>query len=194
MSKEGQVKRSEKIKEEIITTALQIGIEEGFESVTVRKISDKMEYTTGVIYHHFKDKQEIIDKIQMDASLEMKEKITSIINKEDGFFDNSKRIFHMIMELAYSEKEKYNLIVIDKYSKRRNESINQWIDMISESIQSAINTGEIKSVDVKRTAYCIWSSFLGFNLIISKDDSLSKEEAEKLFDTQISLVLEGLKR
>ena len=91
----------------------------------------------------------------------------------------------MIMELAYSDKETYNLIVLDKYSKKRNEGINQQVDMLSEFIQRAIDTGEIKRVDPKRTAFCIWSSFLGFNLIISKEDNLSKEEAEKLFDIQI---------
>lgn len=52
----GANKRSERMKQEILDTAMEIGIEEGFEALTVRKISDRMDYTTGVIYHHFKDK------------------------------------------------------------------------------------------------------------------------------------------
>lgn len=49
MGREGQSKRSERIKQEILNTAMEIGIEEGFEALTVRKISDRMDYTTGVI-------------------------------------------------------------------------------------------------------------------------------------------------
>lgn len=194
MSREGQAKRSEVIKEEIIATALEIGIEEGFDLLTVRKISERMDYTTGVIYHHFKDKQEIIDRIQRDANLEMKGRIEAVINYEDGFFENSKRIFHMIMELAFTEKERYNLIVLDKYSKKRSESASQWLNMLGTSLEMGIRSGEVKEVDVRKTAFCIWTSFLGFNLIISKSEGMKKEEAEELFETQISLIFDNLRK
>ena len=43
MGREGQSKRSERIKQEILDTAMEIGIEEGLEALTVRKISDRMD-------------------------------------------------------------------------------------------------------------------------------------------------------
>jgi len=61
--KNTQEKRSEKLKQQILDTALEIGLQEGFEALSIRKITKKMQYSTGIIYHHFKNKQEIIDAI-----------------------------------------------------------------------------------------------------------------------------------
>lgn len=194
MGKEGQSKRSERIKQEILDTAMEIGIEEGFEALTVRKISDRMDYTTGVIYHHFKDKQEIIDEIQKNANLEMKERILAELKPNGGFIENTTRVFHSIMELAINERERYNLIVLDKYSINKNEENSQFLHLLEANIEKGIELGEIKKVDVKKTALCIWSSFLGFNLIMSKTKSITMEEAEELFKVQTSLIFGGLKK
>ena len=194
MGREGQSKRSERIKQEILDTAMEIGIEEGFEALTVRKISDRMDYTTGVIYHHFKDKQEIIDEIQKNANLEMKERILAVLKPNGGFIENTTGVFHSIMELAINERERYNLIVLDKYSSNRNEENSQFLQLLEANIEKGIELGEIKKIDVKKTALCIWSSFLGFNLIMSKTKSITMEEAEELFKVQTSLIFGGLKK
>ena len=173
---------------------MEIGIEEGFEALTVRKISDRMDYTTGVIYHHFKDKQEIIDEIQKNANLEMKERILAVLKPNGGFIENTTGVFHSIMELAINERERYNLIVLDKYSSNRNEENSQFLQLLEANIEKGIELGEIKKVDVKKTALCIWSSFLGFNLIMSKTKSITMEEAEELFKVQTSLIFGGLKK
>lgn len=115
---------------------MEIGIEEGFEALTVRKISDRMDYTTGVIYHHFKDKQEIIDEIQKNANLEMKERILAVLKPNGGFIENTTGVFHSIMELAINERERYNLIVLDKYSTNYNTMM--------DNIQQIVNYCIIK--------------------------------------------------
>lgn len=194
MGREGQNKRSECMKQEILDTAMEIGIEEGFEALTVRKISDRMDYTTGVIYHHFKDKQEIIDEIQKNANLEMKKRILAVIKPDGGFIENATRVFHSIMELAINERERYNLIVLDKYSTNRNEESSEFLHILEANIEKGIELGEIKKVDIKKTALCIWSSFLGFNLIMSKTNIITMEEAEELFKVQTSLIFSGLKK
>ena len=98
------------------------------------------------------------------------------------------------MELAINERERYNLIVLDKYSTNKNEENSQFLQLLEANIEKGIELGEIKKVDVKKTALCIWSSFLGFNLIMSKTKSITMEEAEELFKVQTSLIFGGLKK
>ena len=38
-------------------------MKEGYESVSIRKIADKVEYAPGTIYLYFRDKAEILDRI-----------------------------------------------------------------------------------------------------------------------------------
>jgi len=80
MSRENQKQRSKKIKEDILDVALDLAISDGFEALSMRKISKKMKYTTGVIYYYFKDKQEIVDEIQKRQSDEKKYVMKKVLN------------------------------------------------------------------------------------------------------------------
>jgi AcrR family transcriptional regulator len=109
--------RSDQVRQAILDTAFRMGLEEGFEAVTVRKIINKMKYSTGVVYHHFKDKQEIIDAIEESETSRLRSAIAAIIDDRQDFVTNMGAVFRRVMRLAYEEPEKYNLIVLHKYSR-----------------------------------------------------------------------------
>ncbi|MNI97189.1 hypothetical protein D3C73_1557890 [compost metagenome] len=47
-------------------------------------------------------------------------------------------------------------------------------------------------MDTDKAAFAIWSSFLGFNLMISRNRDLTSEEAEELFKVQFDIILRGI--
>ncbi|NTV89341.1 MAG: TetR/AcrR family transcriptional regulator [Clostridiales bacterium] len=63
----GRVERKEREKLElqqlIIKTAENIITKEGIEKLSVRKIADKIEYSPAIIYHYFKDKDDIVNQV-----------------------------------------------------------------------------------------------------------------------------------
>lgn len=61
--KERRFAERELVKKKIFDAASDIIIEEGFEKLSIRKIADRIEYSPGVIYNYFKDKNEIIKLI-----------------------------------------------------------------------------------------------------------------------------------
>lgn len=61
--KERRLAEREQIKRKIFDAASEIIIAEGFEKLSIRKIADKIEYSPGVIYNYFEDKNEIIKLI-----------------------------------------------------------------------------------------------------------------------------------
>lgn len=191
MVREAQKKRSKEIRRMILDTTLQMGIEEGFEAISIRKISDRMGYSTGVIYYHFKDKQEIIEEIHQEANEEINKIIKTVYSPDKNFIENTKGIFHEIMHLAFYEKEKFNLIILNKYSKRK-ESSKPWQEIIEREMLGAIEKGEIRNLDVKKAAFCIWSSFLGFHLMLTQEENIDIKEAEDLFNTMADIMLGSL--
>ena len=92
MAREAQKKRSEEIRRKILDTTLQMGIENGFETISIRKISDRMGYSTGVIYYYFKDKQEILDEIHQEANEEIYKIIDKVYSPKNNFIQNTKGI------------------------------------------------------------------------------------------------------
>lgn len=53
----------EEMKELILKTASDIVTEEGYEKLSIRKIANRIEYAPSIIYHYFKDKNEILNII-----------------------------------------------------------------------------------------------------------------------------------
>lgn len=191
MARDDQKMRSEQVRQAILDTALQIGIEEGFEEVSIRRIISRMKYSTGVIYYHFKDKQEIIDAIEAEQTAGFVAIIRGLQDESKGVVENMRAIFRRVMRLALEEPEKYNLIVLHKYS-RRNPDPPAFLAYLSDQLGKAMQAGQIRPMDPKSMALSIWSSFLGFHLMLSRYAGLSPEEAEALFQVQFDIILRGI--
>lgn len=191
MAREEQKMRSEGVRQAILDTAYEIGIKEGFEELSIRKIINQMKYSTGVVYHHFKDKQEIIDAIEEAEAKWLHDQIIELLDDTNDVVMEIEMVFHRILELAYKEPEKYNLIVLHKYSRRKAEQPG-WITHLGRRLQDGINKGIIKEMDAEKAAFAIWSSFLGFHLMISRYTDLELDQAEEMFRIQLNIILKGV--
>jgi AcrR family transcriptional regulator len=191
MAREDQKMRSEQVRQAILDTALKMGMGEGFDELSIRKIIKEMNYSTGIIYYHFKDKQEIIDAIEEKETEWLKNKIMGIIQPEMDILLEMEKVFHMIMRLAVEEPEKYNLIVLQKYSRRKPAKPG-WILYLASRLEKVMEEGRIRKMDSEKMAFSIWSSFLGFNLMLSRYPDLAPDEAEKMFRIQFDILLRGV--
>jgi AcrR family transcriptional regulator len=57
---ERKEREREEVKDLILSAAREIFLTEGYENTSIRKIATKIEYSPGIIYHHFKDKNELL--------------------------------------------------------------------------------------------------------------------------------------
>jgi AcrR family transcriptional regulator len=53
----------EEMKELILSTASEIITMEGLDKLSIRKIASEIEYSPSIIYHYFKDKEEIVNQV-----------------------------------------------------------------------------------------------------------------------------------
>jgi AcrR family transcriptional regulator len=193
MAREGQRLRSESVRQEILDTALFIGLEQGFEEVSIRKIIQKMKYSTGVVYYHFGDKQEIIDAIEAAQTQWLHGEIQKLIEQDQDIFREMEAVFRRVMRLAYEEPEKYNLIVLHKYSRQKTER-PEWVAYLSQKFEAAMKSGLIREMDSEKAAFSVWSSFLGFSLMISRQKGITLDRAEELFRVQFDIILQGIRQ
>lgn len=193
MSSENQKLRSETIKQDILDAAIGIAVEKGFESLSVRKIAEQMKYSTGIIYYHFKDKQEIVKAIQMNQGKELKVRIEKAVLGKSTIYEQIRAAFYEVTKLAFYESKKYNLITLNIHSETMEDSEKSpMLLMLEGHLQEAVRRGEIVIQDTRYTAFSIWSSFLGFHISISQGRGLTMEEVEKMFDIQINMIFYGI--
>lgn len=68
------------MRELIISAAGEIISEEGFDNLSIRKIAGRIEYSPSIIYHYFKDKDEILNYVMRSGYM----KIVGAVSKTDA--------------------------------------------------------------------------------------------------------------
>lgn len=185
------MQRSAETRKAILDAATAIGLEEGFEELSIRKITDRLGYSSGIVYHYFKDKQEILDTIHNNTSMEIKDAIQLCIKPERSFVDNIKIVFKMLTEISVYEPDAFRLIILNKYSHKA-ESIDEWLNMIKDCLKMGVSNGELRDININITAYTLLNTFLVAQMIIHEQENSDKDMIENIFETELDIILNGI--
>jgi AcrR family transcriptional regulator len=64
-------------REEIISAARAIGVRNGWGAVTIRSVAQKLGYTSPLLYEHFRDKQDLLTQIAVEAIAMLEKELTT---------------------------------------------------------------------------------------------------------------------
>ena len=62
---------------EIISAAQAIGVRNGWAAVTIRSVAQKLGYTSPLLYEHFRDKQDLLTQLAVDAIAMLEKELTA---------------------------------------------------------------------------------------------------------------------
>jgi AcrR family transcriptional regulator len=62
---------------EIISAARVIGVRKGWGAVTIRSVAQKLGYTSPLLYEHFRDKQDLLTQIAVEAIAMLEKELTA---------------------------------------------------------------------------------------------------------------------
>ena len=69
--KERRAREKEQLRQQILSAARELFVNEGYEKVSMRKIANKIEYSPTTIYLHFKDKADLLDFVCQETLLNL---------------------------------------------------------------------------------------------------------------------------
>src|SRR5262245_41773091 len=107
---ERRLRDREKIKSAILSTAWQMVKEEGWQSLSIRKIADAIEYSIPVIYDHFENKDAILFEFAKEWIKKLAKKIREAKEKNDDPSIQLKLIAYAHWDFARRYKEHYQLM------------------------------------------------------------------------------------
>lgn len=191
MGRERQIQKNAETRKAILDAAVSIGLEEGFEELSIRKITDKLGYSSGIVYHYFKDKQEILDTIHEQTSMELKNVIDACIKPDRSFAENLRVVFKMLAEISVYDPDVFKLILLNRYS-HNNDSVNVWIDSTKRCLDMGIESGELRNIDSEITSYILLNCFLVSQMIINEKGNADETTISKIFNTELDVILNGI--
>src|SRR6476646_7846122 len=85
MSVQERKQRERAVRERlIVATARELAEEQGWDSVTTRRLAERIEYSQPVLYSHFRGKREIIGAVALQGATELAAAVRTATATADG--------------------------------------------------------------------------------------------------------------
>jgi AcrR family transcriptional regulator len=164
----------------IIQAASDIISEEGLENLSIRKIAKRIEYSPAIIYHYFKDKNEIVDQLMKQGYQKIVKAISSAMMIEGAPEDRLKMMTRVYIDTALQIPDEFLSIQLSKseeilpYTASLNAGASKnkpALKILYSCLKDIFKEYELDEKTLELTAQIIAVSTFGLiiKLIIEKD-------------------------
>ncbi len=184
-------------KQRILDAATELLKENGIDDFSVRKIAAKAGLTTGAIYHHYSNKDELLFDV-MKHSLQFTHRIAESAKEENGL--HGKLLLQEILtqvagRISKTDQQKLHIILLgdilskereikDKYISNYETIINNVADLYEDAF-------EIENSTNKRAVASLLVAAID-GIAIQQALGVLPEDLEKMIDTFINFFKESI--
>jgi AcrR family transcriptional regulator len=162
------------MREAILSAALGLFSDEGYDNVTMRKIADEIEYSVGTIYLYFKDRDEIFFELHKLGFEEFFKRQLAVQDVKDPLQRLTEHGLAYI-QFAIDQPQYYDLMFISHIPTKTIKVQQNWksgnrtYDLLKLNISQAKEAGYFKNVDVDVAAFSLWSFVHGISSLFVRD-------------------------
>ncbi|RZK17835.1 MAG: TetR/AcrR family transcriptional regulator [Flavobacterium sp.] len=193
----GSKERIARLKEEtrlnILDASLEIVKEEGWQSLSMRKIADKIEYTAPIIYEYFANKEGILLELTRKGYIILASEIKKAKEKHNTLEDQLEAMWLAYWHFAFNYKELYQLMYgVDMNCCELKKSMveaERADDLIYEVIEELITIEKPTEDFVCTKFYTFWSIIHGLISINLVNKGRNEEMNQKILKDAIKGII-----
>lgn len=196
---ERRLRQKEEVRANILSTAWRLVKEEGWQSLSIRKIADAIEYSVPVIYDHFENKEDILLQFGKDGFGLLIKKLQQARKKSDDPAEQLRLIADAYWNFAFKNKEYYQLMFglgiacceTDKCIPEESAFRN----IVMEPINAILDENKKKGINACLKYHTFWSVMHGLISIKMLSYSEIADELNKMvLDDAIEGFIKNLER
>lgn len=199
---ERKERQRKEVRESILEAAWKVVNEDGWQSLSIRKIADAIEYSVPVVYDHFENKEAILSEFNRQGFKLLGDKLKEAKESCSGADKQLEAIAFAYWDFAFEHKEYYQLMY--GLGMPSCESLTQvpelmaFIGVIHSTIEQLLKEGTTAEPNVWMKVHSFWSMLHGLvsiNLMAPPAShlGLTPEQMNRLILTDfISGFLKGL--
>jgi len=198
---ERKAREKEELKQEILDAARGLFVRDGYESVSMRKIAAKIEYSPGSIYTYFKDKDEILDCLCEETFLKLHlDKLAKVSQIKGGAIEALKKGMETYIRFGLQHPDHYIVTFILKaapYTKpggrrtRKAQAGQKCFDDMRNCVRRCIEEGKIKNADLEETSQALLAGIHGLTALLITQSRFPFVERERLIKRTIEILVRG---
>jgi len=166
--KERKEKYKEDVRQKILDVAKDLFLKHGYESTSIRKIAQQMEFSPTTIYLYYKDKGDIMYALHQEGFKMLSSQFLVIQSVEDPF-ERLKAMGRIYLKFALENPDFYELMFImkepiefvNKYCASEWEEGEFAFNALLNTVMHCKEVGYFKQMDNNSMALNVWATMHG---------------------------------
>ncbi len=186
------------LRQEILAAARELFAKEGYESVSMRKIAERIEYSPTTIYLYFRDKEELIRQICEETFALLTRKLEKVIAAEANPIAKLKAGLRAYVDFGIKHPDHYRVSLMMPNAHQTGKPFElepgaKAFEILVNGVAECVKAGCFIQSDVMAIAQALWSTVHGLtSLQVSKGDCFPWVDRNLLIDLTINSVIRGL--
>ena len=195
-----RARHKEQIRHEILVAAGELFSQEGYESVSIRRIAERVEYSPAAIYLYFTDKADLLNQLCEDTFAQLIEHIHLQRERQKDPLDGLMLGTRAYIEFGLSHPAQYIVTFISPPKHAvdapdipfEGSMGQQCFQGLEEAIQQCVDAGVAPGIDVKTTACTWWAAIHGLTSLLIAHDRFPWADRDQMIDSMLQTLVAGL--
>lgn len=203
---ERRAREKEELRAKILEAAGELFVEQGFESVSLRKIADRIEYSPATIYLYFKDKEELLTTLCGETFAQLLATLLEFERAEGDPLTKLRAGLRFYIDFGLEHPNHYVLTFCTPHQhyhqfentpdfENTNRTALETFDTLRRSLQRCREAQVVDFNDLEETAQTVWMFIHGtVSLLILNygDPHFPWCDKERLIENSLDMILASL--
>jgi len=201
--KERRERQKEVLREEILDAARELFAKEGYESVSMRKVAEKIEYSPTTIYLYFKDKSDLLYSVCEETFEKLLHSFEEIAKHSNDPVECLEEGLRNYIRFGLTHPNHYKVAFMNRAEDLSLEDISKFISpdstgtkaysFLRDIVAECVRQKKFKEIDPELVAQSLWASCHGIVALLIIKCHFPWVDKEKLIDHTIKALFASLK-
>jgi AcrR family transcriptional regulator len=188
-------KHKEELRKAILDAAREIFVLEGYESFSMRKLAEKIEYSPGSLYLHFQSKEDLFECLVEESFARLLETLIGLRNgrKWQDPVKELKKGLRAYVEFGLRNPNDYRFaFMLRPPVERRPYKVHGAFEALRYMVRRCVEERRFRAIDVETTAQVLWASAHGITSLLIQRPEFPWAPKKKLIAQVISTAMDSL--
>jgi len=179
----------------ILDAAREIFVRGGYESFSMRKLAQKIEYSPGSLYLHFKNKENLFECLVEDSFARLLKTLTNLQNgrERQDPVEELKRGLQAYVEFGLRNPNDYRFVFMLKPPVEKHAyKVHGAFEALRYMVRRCVEEKRFRAVDVETTAQGLWASVHGVTSLLIQRPAFPWVPKKELITQIINTAIDGL--
>jgi len=188
-------KHKEELRRLILDAAREIFVRQGYESFSMRKLAEKIEYSPGSVYLHFNNKEELFECLVGESFARLLKTLMGLQNGAEWQdpVEELKKGLRAYVEFGLRNPSDYRFaFMLRPPVVKRPYKVHEAFESLRYMVGRCVKEKRFRAVDVETTSQALWASVHGITSLLIQRPTFPWVAKKKLIEQVINTAIDSL--